>query len=126
MKDICNKCGSTETIQEERGMHNALICAHCKSWIKWVSKRKVFKAAIEQFGEVNQIDMAIEEMAELIQALNKYKRNLKHNIEEEIADVEIMMDQLRVIFDKDLVEKYKIHKKQRLEIQLGMRGVNRE
>ena len=34
----------------------------------------LYEAAVEKFGEIAQIDQATEEMAELIVALNKYKR----------------------------------------------------
>ncbi len=43
--------------------------------------------------------MAVEEMGELIQAISKKVRGLDHqaNIPEEIADVEIMLEQLKHI-----------------------------
>jgi predicted butyrate kinase (DUF1464 family) len=41
--------------------------------------------------------MCIEECAELIQAINKKHRGLPHNIAEEIADVEIVLAQLKTI-----------------------------
>ena len=68
--------------------------------------------AIETFGKDSQIDMAIEEMAELTKALCKLKR-ARHesekgaciaNIHEEMADVRIMLDQLCIIFDKDTTD----------------------
>lgn len=68
----------------------------------------LYEAAVEKFGEIAQIDQATEEMAELIVALNKYKRyvNFRQGNKEEIlahiaeerADVEIMLNQLHVIF----------------------------
>lgn len=35
---------------------------------------KVLQSAIDHYGEENQLDMAIEEMAELTKAICKYKR----------------------------------------------------
>lgn len=63
----------------------------------------IYRKAIETFGKTNQIDMAIEEMAELIKELNKWKRGFNNNQETmlEIADVFIMMYQLVLIFDKN-------------------------
>jgi hypothetical protein len=68
----------------------------------------IYEAAVAKFGEIAQIDQAIEEMAELSVALNKYKRFVKFghgdkaevldNIAQERADVEIMLNQLHVIF----------------------------
>lgn len=77
-------------------------------------QRDIMRLAIDTYGEVNQTDKAIEEMAELTKALIKLKQvNLGDyeeqtfkvmNVEEEIADVLIMMEQLTMIFkpqDKD-------------------------
>lgn len=72
------------------------------------------------YGYVAQKDMAIEEMAELIKALNKHKRaktddekeKAYEHIVEEIADVEIMLEQLKWILSCQLavedVKKQKI------------------
>ena len=64
--------------------------------------------AIRTYGEPAQIDMAIEEMAELTKALCKIKRAQAgcevtaaiDNAVEEMADVQIMLDQLRIIFHR--------------------------
>lgn len=55
--------------------------------------------AIEKFGATEQENLAIEECSELIQAISHKHRGREHNIAEEIADVEIMLDQLRIIND---------------------------
>lgn len=65
-------------------------------------------AAIIEYGENAQMDMAIEEMAELTKAICKRKRTgatgpearaAKENLIEEIADVFIMLLQLVSMFD---------------------------
>lgn len=66
-------------------------------------KETLCKAAVAKFGERDQIQKAIEELAELIQALCKYTFDTSNlwaidSIREEWADVEIMLGQLRVIF----------------------------
>ena len=71
-----------------------------------------------------QTDVAIEEMSELTKAIIKYRRKTFDNkartldmehIAEEIADVEIMMEQLKIIYNcHDLVSKFKEEKKLRL------------
>ena len=71
--------------------------------------------AIRRFGEYQQIEMAIEEMSELIQALSKYKRGKQHNVEEEIADVSIMLTQLKIMFDLKEIENQREFKLKRLE-----------
>ena len=62
---------------------------------------EIYRKAIELYGERDQIDMAIEEFAELIVALNHYRRNRadKPDVLDEIADASIMLDQLRILFD---------------------------
>lgn len=58
---------------------------------------EIFKRAIEFYGAEHQENMCIEECAELIQTINKKHRGEAHNIPEEIADVEIMLEQLKII-----------------------------
>ena len=67
----------------------------------------IILAALRHYGCNHQIDVAIEEMAELTQALVKCKRyakdkDFKHfrqNVVEELSDVDIMLDQLCIIFN---------------------------
>ena len=54
--------------------------------------------ALNKFGEANQKDMAIEEMAELTQALLKERRGRESNVAEEIADVKVVLDQLMILY----------------------------
>lgn len=69
---------------------------------------ETYKKAIEIFGKESQIDMAIEEMSELTKALLKLRRAVKsgempliafENVNEEMADVSIMLEQLYLIFN---------------------------
>jgi NTP pyrophosphatase (non-canonical NTP hydrolase) len=70
-----------------------------------MTENEIYKAAIVKFGEVSQQDMVIEECAELIQAINKYRRKPSYETLEalasEIADVKIMLAQLEIIIDAD-------------------------
>jgi len=73
--------------------------------------------AVQYFGIEPQKRQAIEECAELIQAICKDLRGKEHNVEEEIADVFIMLEQLTHIYDNDKIEKFreeKINKLQKL------------
>ncbi len=56
---------------------------------------------IEAYGAEAQLNIAEEECSELIQAICKHKRGLGHiaDIVDELADVEIMVNQLKIIFD---------------------------
>lgn len=61
----------------------------------------VLNQAIRKWGPDMQQAIAIEEMSELTKELCKYKRGAQNfnQIAEEIADVEIMMEQLKIMFD---------------------------
>jgi len=71
---------------------------------------------IDLYGTENQMDQAIEECAELIVAIRHYRRGRSGltAIAEEIADVEIMMTQLRHVVGDDLVEREKERKFERM------------
>lgn len=73
--------------------------------------------AINHFGVDTQIDKALEEMGELITALSRRRleRSHREDIIEEIADVIIMANQLRIIYGGDLVDNAIDQKLQRLE-----------
>ena len=81
-------------------------------------KIELYKKAIATYGKEAQIGMAFEEMGELIVALNHYKRDRSdiQSIKEEIADVQIMMEQLALIFGSvnDIKEEKLIRLKTRL------------
>jgi NTP pyrophosphatase (non-canonical NTP hydrolase) len=63
-------------------------------------KQEIYADAIKTFGVPSQVDMLIEEMAELTQALLKYRRGRMgaiDNVYEEVVDVEIVLAQLKTI-----------------------------
>ena len=86
----------------------------------------LYEKAILKWGKRSQIDMAIEESGELIVALSKRFRN--HNgstiddIIGEIADVEIMLEQMKLIFPsgKFGVFTFEIFKRRKLEKLKGL------
>lgn len=80
---------------------------------------KLYRKAIGNYGEAAQQIVAMEECSELIQAISKKLRGRENNVEEEIADVEIMVEQLRLMSDSSLVDKIKEEKLQRLEQRLN-------
>lgn len=61
----------------------------------------ILNKAISTYGHNSQMLMAIEEMSELTKAICKYKRygDNVNDIAEEIADVTIMLEQLKMMFD---------------------------
>lgn len=92
-----------------------------------------YKKAISRWGKDAQIQMLIEESAELAEACSRLiKRIMKYKrpstkkginmaillIESEIADVEIMCEQMHYIFDGKYINKIKREKMKRLEKRL--------
>lgn len=77
-------------------------CEHRQTVINKDERQGILTAAIDWYGSTHQVNMVIEEMAELTQALCKVKRAWSEeaiaNIIEEMADVQIMLDQLRLIY----------------------------
>ena len=81
----------------------------------------IFENAIERYGAEAQEGIAQEECAELIQAISKKHRGKPHNISEEIADVEIMLEQLKIINDcENEVEEIRKQKISRLSKNLSL------
>jgi NTP pyrophosphatase (non-canonical NTP hydrolase) len=68
----------------------------------------IYDQALNHFGIDAQKIKAIEEMAELTQAICK-----DTNIAEEIADVQILLEQLKIVYPE--WEKYKLTKLNRLK-----------
>lgn len=104
-----------------------------RSGLPVIKKPEVLKAAISTYGKEAQVDMAIEEMSELIKALLKYRRSknttgieygkLRSNIIEEAADVLIMVVQILMMYDKDGECQSEVdYKVNRLYERLGLAG----
>ena len=86
----------------------------------WTAK-ELYRRAIDTYGPDAQTRMVMEEMAELQKELCKNSRGADNlaSIAEEIADVEIMLEQMMVLHDcESLVSGYKKYKLDRLEERL--------
>ncbi len=85
-----------------------------------MDKTILYKKAMEKFGEIKQLNKAIEELSELIRAISRIEtENDKNNLSEELADVRIMIEQIERHFDlEDKVEVWKKFKLDRLEYYL--------
>ena len=78
---------------------------------------EICRAALAAFGRDSQVMVAIEEMSELTKELCKNCRGRENttHIAEEIADVEIMLQQLVMLFDcAGQVETFRRYKLERL------------
>ena len=76
----------------------------------------LYAAAIAKYGQEAQLRCMQEECAELIAAINRFLRGRTGTgpVEEEIADVEIMTEQMYLIFNLENVKKIKGGKLERL------------
>ena len=113
--DVCEselQFAAADLIENQQREIEALLWAN-----EGVSGDKICRAALEAFGERAQMTMAIEEMSELAKELCKRCRG-RDNVEaiaEEVADVQIMLQQLVILFDcKETVDKYRQYKLERL------------
>lgn len=61
------------------------------------ASKLICQMAVSFYGASHQETVAVEELSELIQAISHKRRGREHNIAEEIADVEIMLEQLKQI-----------------------------
>ena len=97
------------------------------------SDRAVLKAAIDKYGQHNQLAQTQEECAELIQAISKLNRAedndhpgraakaaLNH-LMEETADVQIMLDQIRIMFPSKAYDTIRAQKIARLEKRINQK-----
>lgn len=63
---------------------------------------QIYEALEKKYGRSHQVTVCIEELSELTKALTKYLRNNEIHpmiMMEEIADVEICLEQMKIFFD---------------------------
>lgn len=92
-------------------------------------KRAALDTIVDTYGIEPQVDMAIEECSELIKALLKYRRKQygggkfckdiqRADIIDEIADVSIMLEQLKIIYsfsEKEIEERIEFKLNRQME-----------
>lgn len=83
-----------------------------------MNNEELYRKSLEHFGPLRQFDKAMEEAAELILAIQKWRYNPtgenRDNVHEEIADLEIVIAQLKLMLAEPLIEKYRTDKLKRL------------
>lgn len=85
-------------------------------WGIGMTKEQLYEKALVAWGKTFEMDMLVKECAELIQAIQKFKRYpVVENVVEELADVEIMYEQMRLIFNPVEIDKVKEQKLKQLE-----------
>lgn len=124
---VKNASMMNDKIKYQEGQINAnKYCLECMGKIKDQGSKEqisddIYEKAVIKFGKTPQLIMAMEEMSELIQGLSKDIRGKRNedNISEEIADVEIMLAQLKIIYQNDAeVKKWKTDKLFRLQARI--------
>ena len=86
-----------------------------------IRKRRLCRLALGKWGAELQFGMIQEECAELIAAINRYNRG-RSTVErfiEEAADVEIVLENIRLLFGDEVVDAAVSKKLDRLERRLG-------
>ena len=113
----CPVCGGPCSWEPETDTSTCTVCGYTPPKKKGPDGDEICRAALEAFGERAQMTMAIEEMSELAKELCKRCRG-RDNVEaiaEEVADVEIMLQQLVMLFDcAGQVETFRRYKLERL------------
>lgn len=113
---------------KELKMHLDSVCRELESVKKEAAKltieadKDLYSRAVSTFGETSRLILAIEEMSELIKELSKYTRGRENigSICEEMADVEIMLEQLKIVFhNRAAVDYHRSQKLQRLSDRLN-------
>lgn len=129
--DACKKCifanedaGCGRHLMEEAADRLERSANACKMA---PDDERIMQQAIETYGVQAQCDVAIEEMAELTKAIMKIRRVADDygktqaaldNLLEEIADVDIMIDQMKIMWGPKQVEEYRRRKLERLAKRL--------
>lgn len=129
LKQLMNRAANA--IEELLAINSGLRAGTTKAALKMaqmhalsLEEREVFLTAIEKWGAEAQIMMVFEEMSELQKELCKnYRGNTNvESIADEVADVEIMLAQLKIIFGiESSVRKHRKAKIDRLMNRLGMK-----
>ena len=94
--------------------------------MKRKDRLEIYNRAENLWGEVAQYDQLVEEMGELIVAVNKYKRKclygefknnpkIEENLIEELADVKMCLEQICIYMGEDKVDKMLNKKLQKLQ-----------
>ncbi len=90
------------------------------------AEKIIYIHALRHYGHHNQMIKTMEECGELIQALAKswtkegYRLSLSDHVLEELADVQIMVHQMSLIFGPEEFENMVLQKTSRLSMRIGL------
>jgi hypothetical protein len=85
---------------------------------------EIYAKAVMKFGVKAQLNVALEELAELQKEICKHFRGRDNRAEiiEEMADVYIMLEQMRIIFEIQEVELIKAKTRKLVRLQRLLEG----
>lgn len=86
-----------------------------------MTEQEIIEKAIRVYGVEHQVIKTIEELSECSAAIARwlYDPQASYSAEEELADVEIMILQMRQILNSKHIDKWKQKKLERLEKRLS-------
>lgn len=119
----CESCKYSHDINESIDALDVAISIMKRGGsIREEKAREICAAAVETYGFEDQMLQAIEELSELQRAITRAIKAPadRDNLHEEVADVEIMLMQLRHIFDEDEIDDWKDSKLERLARMVGV------
>lgn len=111
---------ASEVYRREQEIKIEKLAAHRQAALAPIH-RDTYSDAVRIYGKQSQLVVAMEEMSELTKELSKNIRGEKNvsAISEEIADVEIMLEQLKVIYgNRAEVDRVRGEKLDRLLLRL--------
>lgn len=123
---LLGKINALET--ENELLHHGALAEMNEACDRASYDERIMHQAIETYGVQAQCDVAIEEMAELTKAIVKIRRVADdyektqaalENLLEEIADVDIMIEQMKIMWGPKPVEEYRRKKLERLDRRLN-------
>lgn len=116
--EYCDACGGTGEVEDGK-----VCCGSCSKAGCCDKQSSVYERAVNLWGTPSQLALAVEECSELIKEISKWGRTNngsdEYKVADEIADVEIMMEQLRYIVGREKVDAAKKRKLERLRRLVG-------
>lgn len=113
----CPICGGPCNWEPKTDTSTCIVCGYTLQKSGGTDGDEICRAALDTFGKSSQVQVAIEEMSELTKELCKNGRGQENttHIAEEIADVQIMLRQMVMLFDcAGQVETFRWYKLERL------------
>ena len=85
-----------------------------------MNKEQLYRDAVDKWGPATEWRQLQEECGELIAAINRFDRTrcTEAELAEEVADVEILIEQARLMLGDELVDTFKRQKLERLAERL--------